>query len=70
MCAITKVHWVPCLMIPGEPLPDGITTSNYERLPGLFATSEEAMAAAHTAIATRLDAIGYYAKPVEVPDGI
>ena len=66
MCAITKVNWVPCLLIPGEPLPDGITTSNYERLPGLFASSAEAMAAAHEVIATRPDAIGYCAKRVEM----
>lgn len=70
LCLNSAVVWIPCLLIEGEPLPDGITTSNYERLPGLFPTSAEAMAAAHIAMATRLDAIGYCAKRVEVPDGI
>ena len=66
MCTPSKVNWVPYLLIAGEPLPDGFTTSNYERLPGLFATSAEAMAAAHAVIVKRLDAIGYCAKRVEI----
>lgn len=70
MCAITKVHWVPCLLLDGEPLPCGITTSYPERLPGLYNTSAQAMAAAESAIHQRPDAIGISAKRVEVPDGI
>lgn len=62
----STVQWIPCLVLEGDPLPDGITISHYERFPGLFKTSGEAMDAGEVAIATRPDAIGYSAKRVEV----
>lgn len=63
---VKAVKWSPCLLIPGEPLPDGIATNIYEHLPGLFATSREAMAVAHAVVVTRPDAIGCCARPVEI----
>lgn len=63
------VRWVPVLMLEGPDLEPGISTSFYERLPGSFATSGEAMAAAYAVISQRPDAIGYSAKRVEVPHG-
>lgn len=60
-----SARWVPVLMLEGTDLEPGISTSFYERLPGSFATSSEAMAAAAAAIVQRPDAIGYSAKRVE-----
>lgn len=57
----TKVQWGPCLLLEGEPLPDGIATSYYERLPGAFDTTREAMEAAEQEARKRPDAIGYTA---------
>ena len=64
-----KVRWVACLLKESQPLPDGITTTCYERLPGLFKTSDKAMDAGEAAIALRPDAVGYSAVRVEVPHG-
>lgn len=61
----STVCWVPVLMLEGPDLEPGISTSFYERLPGSFATSTEAMTAARSAINVRPDAIGYYAKRLE-----
>jgi hypothetical protein len=66
MTATTVTRWAPCLVLEGAPLPDGITTSYLERLPGLYDTAAQAMAAAGAAIRTRPDAIGYSAKQLEV----
>ena len=70
MSTAKQVKWVPCLLVEGEPLPDGITTTSYERLPGLFKTSDEAMDAGEAAIVLRPDAVGYSAVRVEVPHGL
>lgn len=65
-----KARWVPALMLEGPDLDPGITTTFYERLPGSFDTAAEAMAAAWSALCKRPDAIGYYARRVEVPHGL
>ena len=59
------VRWVPVLMLEGPDLEPGITTSFYERLPGSFTTSSEAMDAARAVAAQRADAIGYSTKRME-----
>lgn len=64
--AVTIIQWAPCLLLEGQPTACGITTSYSERLPALYDTSAQAMAAAETAIHQRPDAIGYSAKRVEV----
>ena len=64
--AITIIQWAPCLLLEGESLPDGISTSYAERLPGVFSTAREAMDAASMALALRPDAVGYTAKRLEV----
>ena len=66
----TTARWVPVLMLEGPDLEPGISTSFYERLPGLFCTSSEAMAAAHAAMGKRPDALSYCAKRVEVSYGL
>lgn len=66
----TKEQWAPCLLLEGQPTACGISTRYPERLPGLYNTSAQAMAAAEAAIHQRPDAIGISAKRVEVPDGI
>lgn len=63
----TKKQWAPCLLLEGQPTACGITTSYPERLPGLYDTSAQAVAAAEAAIHQRPDAIGISAKRVEVP---
>lgn len=63
----TKEQWAPCLLLEGQPTACGITTSHPERLPGLYDTSAQAMAAAETAANQRPDAIGISSKRVEVP---
>lgn len=68
--ATTKEQWIPCVVLEGEPLPDGITTSYLERLPGAFDTCREAMAVAEKSARLRPDAIGASAKRVEVPHGV
>ena len=67
MSPATKEQWAPCLLLEGQPTVCGITTSDYERLPGLYDTSAQAMAEAEAAIQQRPDAIGISAKRVEVP---
>ena len=63
---VTKDHhpeaWVACLLIEGASLPDGMTTSRTERLPGDYRTPADAMDAAMAAIELRPDAIGVTAK--------
>jgi len=59
------VRWIPCLLIEGEPLPCGITTSYPERLPGCFYTHEEALRAAVAMLGKRPDAIGAVARRQE-----
>lgn len=66
----TIVRWVPVLMLEGPDLELSITTSFYERLPGSFATSSEAIDAAQAAMEQRPDAIGCSAKRLEVPHGL
>ncbi len=66
MSTAIKIQWVPCLVLEGEPLPDGITTSHLERLPGAFDTQLGAIGVAEKAARQRPDAIGYSAKFVEV----
>lgn len=61
-----KVQWLPFLDLMGELLPDGTTASYQELLPGSFATSAQAMAAAVAAIDQRPEAIGISVKRVEV----
>lgn len=63
---MAKTQWIPCLLLQGKPLPDGITTGYPERLPGFYDTPSQAMAAAKMAIYQRPDAIGCTAKRVEV----
>ena len=70
MSTATKVQWVPMLVLEGEALPDGITTSYLERLPGAFDTPSQAMDAAQAALRLRPDAMGYSAKRLEVPHGL
>jgi len=70
MSTATQVQWVPVLVLEGAPLPDGITTSYLERLPGVFDTPSQAMYAAQAALSLRPDAIGYSAKRLEVPHGL
>jgi hypothetical protein len=70
MMAATLIRWVPCLLLEGVSLSDGITTSYPERLPGSFETCAEAMDAAAAAMRTRPDAIGYSAKRTEVSHGL
>lgn len=65
--SITTVRWVPVLVLEGPPLPDGITTSYLERLPGAFDTPSQAMDAAQAALRLRPDAMSYSAKRLEVP---
>ena len=59
--------WVACLLIEGAALPDGMTTSRTERLPGAYQTPADVMDAAMAAIELRPDAIGVTAK--RVPGG-
>jgi len=66
MTTTTKEQWAPCLLLEGLPT-SGITTSYSERLPALYDTPAQAMAAAETAANQRTDAISYSAKRVEVP---
>lgn len=66
MSTATKEQWVPCLVLEGEPLPDGITTSYLERLPGLYDTCAQATAAAWKVLCQRPDALSYSARRVEV----
>lgn len=61
------VRWIPLLILEGQELEPGLSSSVYERLPGSFATSTEAMGAAEAALRKHPDAIGYSAKRVEVP---
>ena len=61
-----NVQWSPALLLEGEPLEYGITRSTVECLPGLFATSHEALRAALFILATRPEAIGATAKRVGV----
>ena len=61
MSTQSNVHWLACLMLEAEPQPDGMTTSRYERLPGLYNTSDEAMAVAELAARACPEAIGYSA---------
>ena len=68
-CQKPAIVWIACLLKEAQPLPDGITTTSYERLPGLFKTSDEAMDAGEAAIVLRPDAVGYSAVCVEVPHG-
>ena len=56
--------WVACLLLEGAELPDGMTTSRTERLPGAYQTPADAMDAAMAAIELRPDAIGVTAKRV------
>lgn len=70
MSTATKVQWVPVLVLEGPPLPDGITTSYLERLPGAFDTPSQAMDTAQAALRLRPDAISYSAKRLEVPHGL
>ena len=58
--AESAVVWVHCLLIEGEPLPCGITTSYYERLHGAYETPRQALHAAEKALALRPDAMGIY----------
>lgn len=67
MTTATKEQWVPCLLLEGLPTACGITTSYAERLPALYDTPAQAMAAAEAAANQRPDAIGCSAKRVEVP---
>lgn len=64
------IRWIPLLILEGPDLEPGISTSFYERLPGSFATSTEAMDAAEAALRKRPDAIGYSAKRVEVSHAV
>ena len=66
----TTARWAPLLILEGPDLEPGISTSFCERLPGLFHTSSEAMAAAHAAMGNRPDALSYCAKRMEVPNGL
>lgn len=68
--SITTVRWVPVLVLEGPPLPDGITTSYLERLPGAFDTPSQAMDAAQAALRLRPDAMSYSAKEMEVLHGL
>lgn len=65
-----KEQWIPCLLLEGHPTACGITTSYPERLPGLYDTSAQAMAAAEAAIHQRPDAIGISAKRLEAEHGL
>ena len=65
----TEILWLACLLIEEAPLPDGIGDTSYERLPGAFATSSEAMDFAEEAMRLRPDAVGISAVRVEVPRG-
>lgn len=66
MSNTTKEQWMPCLLLEGQPTACGIPTSNAERLPGLYDTSAQAMAAAEVVAHQRPDAVGISAKRVEV----
>ena len=63
----TITQWVPCLLLEGQPTPCGITTNHPERLPGLYDTSAQAIAAARAAIHQHPNAIGWIARRMEVP---
>ena len=57
--AESAVVWVPCLLIEGEPLPCGMTSSYCERIQGTHYESQaQALAAAMCAADERPKAIG------------
>ena len=60
------VRWIPVLMLEGPDLEPSISTSFYERLPGSFGTSGEAMQAAEAAARHRPEALGFSVKRLEV----
>lgn len=60
------VQWIPCLLLEGALLLDGMTVGYQERLPGFYDTPAQAMAAAEAAIQQHPDAIGISTKRVEV----
>lgn len=62
----STVRWIPCLLLEGAPLLDGMTVGYQERLPGFYDTPAQAVAAAETAIQQHPGAIGVSAKRVEV----
>lgn len=62
----STVQWIPCLLLEGVPLLDGMTVGYEERLPGFYDTPAQAMAAAEAAIQQHPDAIGVSTKRVEM----
>jgi len=58
MSTTTKAQWAPCLMLECSVYP--------ERLPGLYDTPAQAMAAAEAVIDQRPEAIGISVKRLEV----
>ncbi len=57
--AESAVVWVPCLLIEGEPLPCGMTSSYYERVQGMhYDSPAQALAAAMCAADEHPKAIG------------
>ena len=57
--AESAVVWVPCLLIEGEPLPCGMTSSYYERIQGMhYDSPAQAIAAAMCAADEHPKAIG------------
>ncbi|WP_338497610.1 hypothetical protein [Delftia tsuruhatensis] len=66
----TAIRWISCVVLQGELTASGLLSSYIEHLPGNFATSAEALAAAEKFAHERQDVIGCSAKRTEAFYGI